>query len=82
MSATNANAWLRAIPTVHNDLAFSRDASLITMVARSTYPSADSKCPLCSSALDPDCHHALTCRSGGDTIAQHNKLRDCFANNI
>ena len=41
---------------------------------------ADSKCPLCSSALDPDCHHALTCRSGGDIIARHNKLRDCFAN--
>ncbi|KAL5493766.1 hypothetical protein EMCRGX_G014989 [Ephydatia muelleri] len=31
-------------------------------------------------ALDPDCHHALTCRSGGDIIARHNKLRDCFAN--
>ncbi|KAL5488937.1 hypothetical protein EMCRGX_G017964 [Ephydatia muelleri] len=42
--------------------------------------SADSKCPLYSSALDPDCHHAFTCRSGGDIIAQHNKLRDCFAN--
>ena len=41
---------------------------------------ADSKYPLCSSALDPDCHHALTCRSGGDIIARHNKLRDCFAN--
>ena len=26
------------------------------------------------------CHHALTCRSGGDIIARHNKLRDCFAN--
>ena len=42
--------------------------------------SADSKCPFCSSALDPDCHHALTCHSGGDVIAPHNKLRDCFAN--
>ncbi|KAL5482162.1 hypothetical protein EMCRGX_G022456 [Ephydatia muelleri] len=31
-------------------------------------------------ALDPDCHHALTCRSGGDVIARHNKLRDCVAN--
>eukprot|EP00731_Ephydatia_muelleri_P038705 Em0869g3a len=40
----------------------------------------DSKCPFCSSALDPDCHHALTCRSGGDVIARHNKLRDCVAN--
>ena len=35
---------------------------------------------VCSSALDPDCHHTLTCRSGGDIIARHNKLRDCFAN--
>ena len=42
--------------------------------------SADSICPLCSSALDPDCHHALTCHSGGDIIARHNRLRDCFAN--
>ena len=33
-----------------------------------------------SGTLDPDGHHALTCRSGGDTIAWHNKLKDCFAN--
>ena len=33
-----------------------------------------------SSALDPDCHHTLTCHSGDDIIAWHNKLRDCFAN--
>ena len=42
--------------------------------------SADSNCPLCSSALNPDCHHALTCRFGGDVVARHNKLRDFFAN--
>ena len=42
--------------------------------------SADSKCSFCSSALDPDCHHALTSHSGGDIIARHNTLRDCFAN--
>ena len=30
--------------------------------------------------LNSPCHHALTCRSGGDIIARHNKLRDSFAN--
>ena len=42
--------------------------------------STDSKFFLCSKTLDPDGHHALTCRSGGDTIVRHNNLRDCFSN--
>ena len=82
VSATNANAWLRAIPSIHNDLALEPQEVQVLLKWWLGIPisTADSKCPLCSSALDPDCHHALTCRSGGDIIARHNKLRDCFAN--
>ena len=82
VSATNANAWLRAIPSIHNDLALEPQEVQVLLKWWLGLPisTADSKCPLCSSALDPDCHHALTCRSGGDIIARHNKLRDCFAN--
>ena len=82
VSATNANAWLRAIPSIHNDLALEPQEVqvLLKWWLGITISTADCKCPLCSSALDPDCHHALTCRSGGDIIARHNKLRDCFAN--
>ena len=50
------------------------------MVARYTYLLTDSKSFLCSNTLDPDGHHALTCRSGGDTIVRHSNLRDCFSN--
>ena len=82
VSATNANAWLRAIPSIHNDLALEPQEVQVLLKWWLGIPisTADSKCPLCSSALDPDCHHTLTCRSGGDIIARHNKLRDCFAN--
>ena len=82
VSATNANAWLRAIPSIHNDLALEPQEVQVLLKWWLGIPisTADSKYPLCSSALDPDCHHALTCRSGGDIIARHNKLRDCFAN--
>eukprot|EP00731_Ephydatia_muelleri_P014469 Em0008g189a len=78
----NANAWLRAIPSIHNDLALEPQEVQVLLKWWLGIPisTADRKCPLCSSALDPDCHHALTCRSGGDIIARHNKLRDCFAN--
>ena len=77
VSATNANAWLRAIPCIHNDLALEPEEMQVLLKWWLGLPisSADSKCPLCSSALHPDCHHALTCRSGGDIIARHNKLR-------
>ncbi|KAL5473942.1 hypothetical protein EMCRGX_G028511 [Ephydatia muelleri] len=82
VSASNANAWLRAIPCIHNDLALEPQEMQVLLKWWLGLPvfSADSKCPFCSSALDPDCHHALTCRSGGDVIARHNKLRDCVAN--
>ena len=50
------------------------------MVSRSTYLLSRSKCPLCSSALDPDCLQTFTCYSGDDIVACHNNLRDCFAN--
>ena len=82
VSATNANAWLRDIPSIHNDLALEPQEVQVLLKWWLGLPisTADSKCSLCSSALDPDCHHALTCRSGGDIIAWHNKLRDCFAN--
>eukprot|EP00731_Ephydatia_muelleri_P033774 Em0037g38a len=56
------------------------DPQVSILLLRHCASFSDSKCPLCSSALDPDCHHALTCRFGGDIIARHNKLRDCFAN--
>ena len=79
VSASNANAWLRAIP---NDLAFEPQEMQVLLKWWLGLPvsSADSKCPFYSSALDPDCHHTLTCRSGGDIIALHNKLRESFAN--
>ena len=82
VSASNANAWLRAIPCIHNDLALEPQEMQVLLKWWLGLPvfSAESKCPFCSSALDPDCHHALTCRSGGDVIARHNKLRDCVAN--
>ena len=67
---------------MHNDLALEPQEVQVLLKWWLGIPisTADSKCPLCSSALDPDCHHALTCRSGGDIIARHNKLRDCYAN--
>eukprot|EP00731_Ephydatia_muelleri_P020141 Em0012g966a len=38
-----------------------------------------SSCSFCPShALDPLGHHALTCKSGGDSIFRHNSLRDTF----
>ena len=76
VSASNANAWLRAIPCIHNDLALEPQEmqALLKWWLGLPISSADSKCPLCSSALNPDCHHALTCHSEGDIIAQHNKL--------
>ena len=30
-------------------------------------------------ALDPLGHHAITCKHGGDVVAQHNTLRDVLA---
>ena len=82
VSATNANAWLRAIPSIHRDLALEPHEMQVLLKWWLGIPisSTDSKCFLCSKTLDPDGHHALTCRSGGDTIVRHNKLRDCFAN--
>ena len=82
VSATNANAWLRAIPSIHRDLALEPHEMQVLLKWWLGIPISftDSKCFLCSKTLDPDGHHALTCRSGGDTIVRHNKLRDCFAN--
>ena len=82
VSATNANAWLRAIPSIHKDLALEPNEMQVLLKWWLGIPisSMNSKCPLCLKTLDPDGHHALTCRSGGDTITRHNKLRDCFAN--
>ena len=38
-----------------------------------------SSCSFCPSlALDPLGHHALTCKSGGDSIFRHHSLRDAF----
>eukprot|EP00731_Ephydatia_muelleri_P014506 Em0008g226a len=38
-----------------------------------------SSCSFCPShALDPLGHHALTCKSGGDSIFRHNSLGDTF----
>ena len=82
VSATNANAWLRAIPSIHRDLALEPHEMQVLLKWWLGIPisSTDSKCFLCSKTLDPDGHHALTCWSGGDTIVRNNKLRDCFAN--
>ena len=42
--------------------------------------SGGSLCPFCPGvAFDPLSHHAASCRHGGDVIAQHNHLRDIFA---
>ena len=42
--------------------------------------SCGSICPLCpGKVLDPLGHHALTCKSGGDVVSRHNKLRDTLA---
>ena len=42
--------------------------------------SGGSLCPFCPGvAFDPLSHHAASCRPGGDVIAQHNHLRDIFA---
>ena len=76
VSASNANVWLRAIPCICNDLALEPQEIQVPLKWWLGLPvSADSKCPFYSSALDPVCHHTLTCRFGGDIIARHNKLR-------
>ena len=36
-------------------------------------------CSHCSQALDIHGYHVLICRSGGDVVTRHNRLRDCFA---
>ena len=44
------------------------------------YTSGGSLCPFCPGvAFDPLSHHAASCRHGGDVVAQHNHLRDIFA---
>ena len=70
VSASNANAWLRAIPCIHNDLALEPQEMqvLLKWWLGLSVSSADSKCSFCSSALDPDCHHTLTCHSGGTSL--------------
>ena len=61
VSATNANAWLRAIPSIKRDLALEHQEMQVLLKWWLGIPisSADSKCPLCSNNLDPDGHHAL-----------------------
>ena len=84
VSATDANARMRAIPSVHNDLALigaSRDASLIKMVTRFylshqlTVNGPFSQVALFQIATMP-LHVVLEVTPLHGTI---NTLRDCFA---
>ncbi|KAL5493866.1 hypothetical protein EMCRGX_G015100 [Ephydatia muelleri] len=72
VSATNATAWLRAIPSIHNDLALEpQEVQVLLKWGLSLHLTVN--VPFCSSALDPDCHHALTCRSGACLFPQLEK---------
>ncbi|KAL5505646.1 hypothetical protein EMCRGX_G007111 [Ephydatia muelleri] len=42
--------------------------------------SGDAQCALCpEKSFDPLCHHATTCKRGGDVVYRHNRLRDIVA---
>ena len=56
VSATNANAWLRAIPSIQRDLALEPHEMQVLLKWWLGIPisSTDSKCFLCSKTLDPE----------------------------
>eukprot|EP00731_Ephydatia_muelleri_P034188 Em0050g6a len=81
VSSPHASAWLSVMPTPHKNLHL--DPPEFQMAQKwwlgldtSQNGSSCSFCP--SHALDPLGHHALTCKSGGDSIFRHNSLRDTF----
>eukprot|EP00731_Ephydatia_muelleri_P024931 Em0017g14a len=81
VSSPHASAWLSVMPTPHKNLHLDPPEFQMALkwwlgLDTSQNGSSCSFCP--SHALDPLGHHALTCKSGGDSIFRHNSLRDTF----
>eukprot|EP00731_Ephydatia_muelleri_P010211 Em0005g797a len=81
VSSPHASAWLSVMPTPHKNLHLDPPEFQMALkwwlgLDTSQNGSSCSFCP--SHALDPLGHHALTCKSGGDSIFRHNSLRDAF----
>ena len=81
ISAPQAHAWLRAQPSpkLGLDLLPNEIQVLVKWWLGLPLSTDADACPHCSQALDIHGHHALICRSGGDVVTRHNRLRDCFA---
>ena len=81
ISAPQVHAWLRAQPSpkLGLDLLPNEIQVLVKWWLGLPLSTDADACPHCSQALDIHGHHALICRSGGDVVTRHNRLRDGFA---
>ena len=81
VSSPHASAWLSVMPTPHKNLHLDLpefQMALKWWLGLDTSQNSFS-CSFCPPhALDPLGHHALSCKSGGDSIFRHNSLRDPF----
>ena len=78
VSSPHASSWLSVTPSeglgLHLDLSQFQVAIKWWLGLDLSYGSC---CPLCPEiALGPLCHHAVTCKRGGDVVSHHNKLCD------
>ena len=81
VSSPLASYWLSVLPS--QGLGLHLDAPVHQVAIKwwlGMDTSQGSQCALCpDKALDPLGHHAITCKCGGDVVAQHNTLRDVLA---
>ena len=80
-SAPHASAWLSVAPSVGLNLHLhSPEFQTAVRWWLGLDTSFASVCPFCPGvALDSLCHHAVSCRHGGDIVIRRNKLRDIIA---
>ena len=81
ISTPQALAWLRAQPSpkLGLDLLPNEVQALVKWWFGLPVFTDTDACPHCSQTLHIHGHHALICRSGGDVVTRHNRLRDSFA---
>eukprot|EP00731_Ephydatia_muelleri_P021851 Em0014g442a len=80
VSSPFAASWLSVIPS--EGLGLHLTAPIFQVALKwwlGLDTSGGSQCSLCpGSVLDHLSHHAVTCKSGGDVVTRHNRLRDCI----
>jgi hypothetical protein len=83
VSSPNSSDGISAVPSPGLGFRLDADEVQILVKLRLGLPVATegATCPLCpGKALDPQGHHALTCRRGPDVTSRHNSLRNTVFN--